>query len=150
MAAAIFAIVLSGGVARADITGPAIVRADSSLVVAGRIVRLFGIHIPPTERTCVSPLFPVRCKERVARALELKIERFVRCEAKSVNPDRSINAVCWEGVTPVSEPEDLGAWLLAQGWAVALPDAPFEYHVLERIAYARGLGVWGFQVDSIR
>jgi len=30
-----------------------------------------------------------------------------------------------------------------------LPGAPFEYFALERIAQARGLGLWGFPADSI-
>ena len=43
--------------------------------------------------------------------------------------------------------EDLSAYLLSRGWAVALPDAPFEYAVLEKIARERHVGVWGFTVD---
>ena len=44
---------------------------------------------------------------------------------------------------------DLGAYLIREVWAVALPEAPFQYHTLEKIARARGSGVWGFQADSI-
>ena len=33
--------------------------------------------------------------------------------------------------------------------ALALPDAPFEYHALEKIARHRGLGVWGMPADRI-
>ncbi len=39
---------------------------------------------------------------------------------------------------------DLAAYLLRKGWAAALPGAPFEYQVLERIARTKGLGIWGF------
>ena len=46
--------------------------------------------------------------------------------------------------------EDLSAYLLEQGWAVALPDAPFEYQTLEKIARSRGFGVWGTPVDNIQ
>jgi len=46
--------------------------------------------------------------------------------------------------------EDLAAYLIRQGWAVSLPGAPFEYTVLERIAEQQGVGVWGFQVGSVR
>jgi endonuclease YncB( thermonuclease family) len=38
---------------------------------------------------------------------------------------------------------------LNQGWALALPGAPFSYVALERIAQSRGRGLWGFQADSI-
>ena len=32
----------------------------------------------------------------------------------------------------------------------ALPDAPFEYQALERIARQQGVGVWGYPADVIR
>jgi endonuclease YncB( thermonuclease family) len=150
IAATLLALWMCGGVAKADITGPAFVQSDASLLVSGKRIRLFGIYVLETDRRCVSPLFPVRCKQRAALSLELQIERFVRCKERSINADRSVNAVCWEGVTPFSDKVDLAAWMLRQGWAVALPDAPFEYHVLERIARARGFGVWGLQVDSVQ
>jgi endonuclease YncB( thermonuclease family) len=69
--------------------------------------------------------------------------RFVHCDRQWTNDDRSITAIC------TIDGEDLGAWMISQGWAVALPDAPFEYEVLERIARSRQLGVWGFPVDRI-
>jgi endonuclease YncB( thermonuclease family) len=109
-----------------------------------RIIRLYGIYIPPTEITCRSFLQPRRCAPRASLALDFKIQGFVYCEEKSVNEDSSINAVCYADYTSVSKGEDLAAYLLEQGWAVALPDAPFEYHVLERIARNRGSGIWGF------
>ena len=42
----------------------------------------------------------------------------------------------------------MSAYLLERGWAVALPDAPIEYQTLEKIAYRRGFGIWGFTIDS--
>ena len=38
---------------------------------------------------------------------------------------------------------DLGAYLIERGWAVASPEGPFEYQVLEKIARERRMGVWG-------
>ena len=35
------------------------------------------------------------------------------------------------------------------GWAVALPDSPFEYQALEKIARTRSFGVWGMPVDRV-
>ena len=43
----------------------------------------------------------------------------------------------------------MAAWLISEGWALALPDAPFEYVALERIAHAQQRGVWGFTVDRL-
>jgi endonuclease YncB( thermonuclease family) len=131
-------------VAIADITGYALVQNDGSLKVDRRIIRLYGIYIPPTETTCRSFLQPRHCAPRAILALDFKIQGFVHCEEKEVNEDGSINAVCYADYTSVSKGEDLAAYLLEQGWAVALPDAPFEYHVLERIARNKGFGIWGF------
>ncbi len=74
----------------------------------------------------------------------------MHCEEKGTNADGSISAVCWVGRTHRSDGEDLAAWLLTQGWAVARPGAPFEYMTLEAIARANHRGVWGFEVDSVQ
>lgn len=134
----------------ADITGYAIVRDDGSLEVDGRIIHLYGIYIPSVGVTCRSIIRPRRCGSRAALALAFKIQGFVHCEEVSVNEDDTISAICRNNYTSVSKGEDLAAYLLRQGWAAALPDAPFGYHVLERIARHRGFGIWGFPNDIIR
>jgi endonuclease YncB( thermonuclease family) len=68
---------------------------------------------------------------------------FVECDSQGRNPDGSYMAVC---TTPAY---NLSKIMLSQGWAVALPDAPFEYRVLEDIARSRGVGVWGIPVEPI-
>lgn len=121
----------------------AFVRPDGSLAIKGRTYRLHGIHIPQTGRSCGRTLRPARCGSQAAIALDLKIQRFVTCHPVSRNRDRSLNAVCWAGDV------DLAAFLVHQGWALALPGAPFSYVALERIARAQKRGLWGFQADSI-
>jgi endonuclease YncB( thermonuclease family) len=123
---------------------------DGSLQISGRKVHLYGIYLPESGHSCQTILRPVECGQRSVLALKFKIQGFVRCEEKSVNQDRSINAVCRVGVTRASAGEDLAAYLLRQGWAVALPEAPFEYHVLEGLARRQSVGIWGFPVDSIQ
>ncbi len=137
-------------VARAEeISGYAMVQDDASLRIQDRIVRLFGVYLPPTDRSCLFFLRPTRCASRAALALEIKIQGFVRCQVVNRNEDGSLAAVCWVNYSAFDAGEDLAAYLLSQGWAVALPEAPFEYHALERIARHRGLGVWGFPADHI-
>lgn len=150
--AALNGICLALPQADADIVSYAIVQDDGSLRVRGRTIRLFGIYIPPTGRTCRTVVRPVRCGPRAVLALDFKISGFVHCEEKSTNADGSISAVCRVdgGRSLLSPREDLGAWMLIQGWAVALPGAPFEYVTLEKIARAHHRGVWGFQVDSVQ
>jgi len=125
----------------ADIVSYAFVEHDGTLRVDGRTIHLFGIHIPPTEDNCRTDERPVRCTSRAAQALEFKIAGFVRCEPIEKHEDRSITAICR------ADGEDLSAYLLQRGWALALPNAPFEYVALERIAQQRNVGVWGIPVE---
>lgn len=121
----------------------AFVNEDASLRISRKHVRLYGIHVPDTGRSCRSNERPVRCASRAALALDFKIRGFVRCVQVARHRDRSITARC------VNDGTDLGAYLIQQGWAVARPDAPFAYHTMERIARHRGMGVWGFPVDAV-
>lgn len=126
----------------------AIVNDDASLIVRGKRVHLYGIFVPENDQLCSRVLRPVSCGTRAAVALDLKVRRFVRCEIVEVYDDGSVGAFCAVGAGHFSAGEDLGAYLIRQGLALAGPDAPFEYHALERIAAANNRGVWGFQVDA--
>jgi endonuclease YncB( thermonuclease family) len=145
-------IVALPGVARAsEITSYAIVRDDGSLRIRGRIFRLFGTYIPDSSRVCRGNFRPVLCGTRASTALETKIQGFVSCDPQVQLRDGSIAAFCYvRGRSTLDPPVDLGAFLIEQGLAVATPNAPFEYGVLEKIARSNGRGVWGFQVDDIR
>jgi endonuclease YncB( thermonuclease family) len=145
-AAAFAAVSLwSGSALAAAIQSYAFVQDDGSLKISGRTVHLFGIYIPPTDYTCRTFLSPVKCAPRAVLMLDLKIGlQFVRCEEVSRNADGSLSAYC------SVNGEDLGAWMLSQGWALATPQAPFEYGALDSIARTKGIGVWGFPVDRIR
>jgi endonuclease YncB( thermonuclease family) len=140
------------GVPRASvITSYAIVRDDASLRVRGQTFRLFGTYIPDSSRFCRGNFRPVRCGTRASTALETKIQGFVTCDPQAQFRDGSIAAFCYvRGRSMLDPPVDLGAFLIEQGLAVATPNAPFEYGVLEKIARTNGRGVWGFQVDDIR
>ena len=115
------------------------VRPDATLLVGSKVVRLYGIYVPPSEYTCRSCIRPVKCGSNAVLALDFKIRGFVHCEPVTRHRDRSITALCRNrGV-------DLGAYLIERGWAVALPNGPFQYHVLEEIARDKNMGVWGFR-----
>ena len=142
----LLALGLSGvagpGAAWAEIAGPALVQADGSLKVAGRHIRLHGIHIPASGRTCRTRVRPARCGSRSVLALEAKIGSIVRCDPVGRFRDGSLSAVCRiRGDGSVLAPDlDLSVWMLSQGWALARPNAPFAYHAQERIARSRSLG----------
>jgi endonuclease YncB( thermonuclease family) len=131
-----------------EIVGHAIVRDDATLLIKNRVIHLFGIYIPPTNRECRKWENPVRCSSRAGLSLDFRVSGFIRCYPKYENADGSLTAVCYVDRTTFDTGEDLAAYLIQQGWALATPDAPFEYSALERIAENQGLGVWGFQVDA--
>jgi len=132
-----------------DIVGAATVLVDGSLRVNTNTIRLYGIYIPPSGQKCAFFQRPARCSSRAALALEARIQGFVFCDTVDDNSDGSVNAVCYVRRTFYSRGEDLAAFLVAEGLALALPGAPFEYLALERIAQTRQLGIWGFSVDAI-
>jgi endonuclease YncB( thermonuclease family) len=132
-----------------EVVGRAVVLDDASLRIRNTVFRLHGIYVPATGRSCAFFLRPVPCADRAALALETRIQGFVHCSAVSRNRDGSVNAICFIRRKFYSLGEDLAAYLLSRGLALALPGAPFEYVALERIAQTRQLGFWGLQVDAI-
>ncbi|HJV82041.1 thermonuclease family protein [Noviherbaspirillum sp.] len=137
------AMIAAPAPAAPEISSFAFVQDDGSLVIDGHMIRLYGIYIPPTERTCYTFIRPTPCGTRAALALDFKISGdFVHCTERAVNADGSITASCTTGE------EDLSEWMLQRGWALALPDAPFHYTAMERIARAKGIGVWGIPLDA--
>lgn len=132
---------LLAGPSFAQVSSYAFVNDDGSLRIKGRTYRLHGVYIPPTAQSCSTFQRPVPCGSRAALALDFKIQGFVRCEGRERNDDGTVSAYC------TTDGEDLAAYLLERGWALARPDAPFEYQALEKIARHRGLGVWGFPVE---
>jgi len=132
-----------------EFEGHAIVRGDGSLLIKNRVVHLYGIYLPPTNRQCRAWITPIRCDERGVLALDFFVKGFIRCIEQVVREDGSVEATCYRDRSSFDPGTDLAAYLLERGWALALPNAPFEYHALERIARAHELGVWGWQVDSV-
>jgi len=132
-----------------EISSYAFINEDATIRIKRKTIHLYGIHIPKTGKHCNTNLRPPVCGSRAALALEFKIQSFVRCEIKEENADGSLVGWCRVNASKLDEGEDLSAYLLERGWAVALPDAPVEYQALEKIAYRRGFGIWGFQIDSI-
>ena len=133
------------------VDGLGIVRENGTLSVGGRPVRLFGIIIPQVGRTCRSSVRPPRCAPAAVLVLEDKVTGFVRCEIVRQGRDGIPEGVCGvRGGDLFAPREDLAAWLLQEGFALAGPEAPPEYFALERLAQARQLGLWNPGIVNIR
>ena len=105
-------------------------------------------HPDGNQTQCRDWIRPVRCDSRAVLALDFRVKGFVRCFVQQENSDGSLDAVCYVDRTSFDPGEDLAAYLVERGWALALPYAPFSYHALEKIASKREVGVWGFPADS--
>ena len=127
----------------------ALVQGDGSLSIEGKRVHLYGVRLAGAGRRCRSNISPSRCGSRAMLALDFRIQGFVHCYPQTRNSDGSLNAICYVDRGRFDEGEDLAAYLLERGLALALPNAPFEYHALERIARHQNRGIWGFSVDGI-
>ncbi|MBM4201150.1 MAG: nuclease-like protein [Gammaproteobacteria bacterium] len=120
-----------------EISSYAFVNDDGTIRIRNRTYRLFGIYVPRTTYTCQRFTQPMNCASQTRLALEFKIgSKFVHCVGDGRNGDGTYPAFC------DVEGYDLGTYLIEQGFGVALPDAPFEYLMIERIARSRGVGVW--------
>ena len=131
-------------IAAADFDGFPFVNNDGTLRMDHATIHLYGILIPPTDESCRMFVRPVDCAPRAVLALKFNIgTNFVECTRKGRHEDGSYDALC------SADHNDLSAMLLRQGWAAALPDAPYEYKVLEKIARTRGIGIWGIPLDRL-
>ncbi len=133
------------------VDGLATVRGDGTLSVGGTPVRLFGVYLPLIERTCRTYLRPPVCAPKSVLVLEDKVDGFVRCEIVRRGPDGVPEGICGQRTFDLFAPrEDLGGYLVQEGFAFATPEAPYEYFALERLAESRGLGLWGNQFLNFR
>lgn len=122
----------------ADFDGFPFINDDGTLQIHQATIHLYGILIPPTGETCTTFIRPIPCAPRAVLALKFNVEsEYVKCDRTARNPDGSYVARC------TADGRDISAMMLRQGWAAALPDAPYEYKVLEKMARARGIGIWG-------
>ncbi|MSO65511.1 MAG: nuclease-like protein [Alphaproteobacteria bacterium] len=148
---AILTVLVGGAVAAmaaasgAERSGYAIVQPDGTLRVDGAVLRLHGILMPDSGFFWELRLLPARFAPRAVLALDQFIRHFVRCDLRGQAEDDVITATCRQTLRP-DEVVDVAAWVLEQGWVLAGPDAPPLYHVLERLARHRHVGLWGTPV----
>ncbi|MDJ0740350.1 MAG: nuclease-like protein [Gammaproteobacteria bacterium] len=147
---AVLCVVLAcSAAASRELHSYASVQDDGTLLIKGKRIHLYGVYLPDTGRRCRTNIRPTRCGSRAMLALDFRIQGFVHCYPRTRNADGSLNATCFVDRSRFDEGEDLAAHLLERGLALALPNAPFQYHALERIARHRHRGVWGEFVDGI-
>ena len=120
------------------IDGTARIIDGDTLEIRGRRIRLHGIDAPESRQQCKDAAGrDYRCGQRATQALSGRIGgRPVACEQRDIDRYNRVVAICRVGS------EDLNAWLVAQGWAVAYRYYSTAYVGQENEARAARRGVW--------
>ena len=117
--------------------GTALVREPAMLEVGGKQWSLFGIRGLAPDATCVRDGAPFDCADHATEVLARFIGgRRVVCEPRGAEAEGAVPGVCSAGG------EDIGAWLVRQGWAFADARVSVNYIVDENYARMRQVGLW--------
>ncbi|MDP4025564.1 thermonuclease family protein [Methylobacterium sp. NEAU 140] len=134
-----FALALLCGPACAagPISGPATVIDGDTIEVHGTRLHLYGIDAPEPAQNCETAQGRTyRCGRAATRALRERIgAATVTCERREAAKGR-LSAVCQVGG------EDLAAWMVAQGHALASRRITAAYTGQEGQAWATRRGLW--------
>ncbi|MGH6879728.1 thermonuclease family protein [Hypericibacter sp.] len=116
---------------------PRVINGDT-INIHGTRIRLFGIDAPESNQTCKNASGQVfDCGWKATVALVDHIAGgTVSCRSRGVDRFGRTVAVCRLGS------EDLNAWMVAQGWAVAYRHHSLDYVPQENAAQAGKLGIW--------
>lgn len=122
---------------RDDIVGRASVLDGDTIEIHGVRIRLQGIDAPERQQLCDDHGKPWRCGRAAALALADKLEgRTLAC--RPIRHDRygRTLAICSIGH------EDVNAWLVLEGWALAYRAYSKAYIDEEAIAQHAHRGIW--------
>ncbi len=120
-----------------DIIGAARVIDGDTIDVNGTRIRFHGIDAPEGRQSCRVDGRMQRCGQRATRALANKIAgRPVVCTPRGRDRYKRVIAVCYAG------DENLNAWMVANGWAMAYLRYSYSYVPEELSARLSKHGIW--------
>lgn len=136
---AILPLSTSIGHAEDVIAGRASVIDGDIIEIRGERIRLFGIDAPEMGQHCTDGQGKsYRCGQRAAFVLDARIgEGIVTCEVKDRDRYERKVAICRVFG------EDLGAWMVGLGWALAYRTFSTRYVPAEGLAQQRKAELWG-------
>ena len=118
--------------------GRATVLDGDTLVVRGKVIGLRGVVAPRSTQTCETAggqRYP--CGKIAAKALAARIgETSLACVVGQADPQGRALATCRK------DGEDLAAWLVSHGYAVADRHASTDYVPNQKQAWAKRRGLW--------
>lgn len=113
---------------------------DTATFLIGRArVKLVGVEPAPVGKRCVAKFggtWPCGATARTALRAWLRA-RSISCD---VPEDFAKSSTTTESRCALGE-RDIGAWLIENGWATAIPGGPYE--AAEAKAKEDGVGIWG-------
>lgn len=125
------------GVAAGEFTGIPIVVDGDTIRFGDTRVRIYGIDAPESGQQCWVEDAPVNCGLRARSALEKFIsDNYVRCYMIETDRYGRWIARC------LKSDEDIGAWMVREGHAVAYQKYADDYVAEERKARQERLGLW--------
>lgn len=126
------------------LAGRASVIDGDTLDIHGTRVRMFGIDAPESAQSCErADGTPYRCGKDAANALDARIaDRPVRCEPRDTDRYGRTVAVCSVAG------EDLNAWMVRSGLAVAYTRYGADYAGAEREARLARRGIWAGRFEE--
>ena len=120
-----------------DVAGVASVIDGDTLEIHGQRIRLHGIDAPESRQLCRLDDKPWQCGKDAANALADKIARRpVTCEDLGRDRYKRIIARC------TVAGEDIGAWMVSQGLALAYRRYSLDYIDEDAGAQAVRSGIW--------
>ena len=126
--------------ASATVQGQVRVIDGDTVALGHQRIRFFGVDAPESSQVCDEGDRAWRCgaAARDMLAEQIGARHHVTCEVKDRDPYGRLVAVCFN-----DQGEDLNAWMVKQGLAVAYTRYSRAYARDESWARERGNGVWG-------
>jgi len=123
--------------------GTASVIDGDTLEIHGQRIRLFGIDAIESRQRCFLPDGTAwRCGTEAANRLAERIgRRTVSCRQRDIDRYNRVVAVCEAGG------EDLNAWMVENGWAVAYRQYSRNYVAAEDRARRSKRGIWAAEFE---
>ncbi|MGH8175680.1 MAG: thermonuclease family protein [Steroidobacter sp.] len=123
--------------AAAIVTGQAEVVDGDTIAIRGERMNLFAIDAPELAQMCTADGKDWPCGKRASQALADKIAgREVTCRQRDTNRFRVPLVVC-----NVDE-DDINAWMVIEGWALAFRQHALDYVSREYQARSGHRGMW--------
>jgi endonuclease YncB( thermonuclease family) len=130
-------IFASSSPAQADITGTASVIDGDTIEVHAQRIRFHGIDAPESRQTCVAGGEVWRCGQQASLALSDFIGRSpVVCQEQGKDHYGRIIGAC------SVRNQDIEAWMVLNGWALAYRKYSTDYVGQEQAAQAARRGIW--------